>query len=144
MGKAKGKSIGVDQLSPYLRALMDEYDRDVFSFTVEATDKVAKDATRKLRQNSTGTFQNRTGNYRRAWRAELKKTHTSILATIYNKTEYRLTHLLEKGHAVKNRKGGPTVGQAKAYPHIAGVEEWAIEQFEIELAKAIERANSAI
>lgn len=149
MGKAKGKTIPVDQLSPYLRALMSDYEKDVYSFTVEATDKVSKDAMRKLRMNSTGAFKNRRGNYRRGWRAQLKKTSAgNVSATVYNKTDYRLTHLLENGHKVKNQFGGTkNSGKKKdtdAFPHIAGVEEWAIEQFELEIAMAIERANSAI
>lgn len=40
---------------------------------------------------------------------------------VYNKDQYRLTHLLEKGHNVPNNKRGKQ--RAAAYPHIAPLEE---------------------
>ncbi len=41
---------------------------------------------------------------------------------------YRLPHLLEYGHALRN--GGREVGHTKAYPHWKPAEEQAIRQFE--------------
>ena len=34
-----------------------------------------------------------------------------------------MTHLLEKGHAIKNKKGGISYGDVEAFPHIAPEEE---------------------
>lgn len=138
MARARGKVIGVNDFSPYLRALLDEYGKECLSVTISAADDVSREASHKLAINEKGAYTDRRGKYTRSWRAELRKTNTGVLATVYNKTEYRLTHLLENGHDVKNRKGGPVVGSAKPHPHIADVEEWAIEQFELEVAARIE------
>ena len=53
--------------------------------------------------------------YNKSWKYRKdRKKHQSI---IYNEKYYRLTHLLEKGHAFKNG------GRARAFPHIAPVAE---------------------
>lgn len=55
--------------------------------------------------------------YNSGWtRTQLKSTGKGYGITVHNK-RYQLTHLLENGHALK---GG---GRARAFPHIAPVEE---------------------
>lgn len=131
MGKTKGRVIGPADFSEYMKALLEEYGDDVFSATVEAEEKVSKEAVSRLK--SAGGFKNKLGRYRKGWRAELRKTRTSVLVTIFNKTDYQLTHLLEFGHVL------PQGGRAQAYPHIADVNDWAMEALELEIAEAIER-----
>ena len=46
--------------------------------------------------------------------------------------DYRLTHLLEKGH--KSRNGG----MVKARKHIAPVEQWVQEEFEKRVREAVQ------
>lgn len=138
MARARGKVIGVNDFSPYLVALLDEYGKECFSATIKAADEVSKKAKGKLSVNESHAYKDRRGKYTREWRAELRKTNSSVLATVYNKSEYRLTHLLEFGHDVKNKKGGDVLGEAKPHPHIKDVEAWAIEQFELEVAARIE------
>lgn len=59
--------------------------------------------------------------YNSSWavRKEKGKIKKGLLAVIHNKKYYRLTHLLEKGHAKVNG------GRTRAFPHIAPVEEKA-------------------
>lgn len=52
--------------------------------------------------------------YRQTWTSTFyPKEHKAI---VYNKQNYRLTHLLEHGHVVVNKKG--VVGWASPQPHI--------------------------
>lgn len=68
--------------------------------------KVAKS---DLRANSP----RKTGDYAKGWAYKIKDTaEGSYHGTVYNKTDYQLTHLLEKGHAKRNG------GRVAAIPHI--------------------------
>lgn len=146
MAKAKGKEIQPKDFSKYMNALLEEYGAEVASVTVTAADNVARSARKKLMQKTAGDFKDLTGDYRKGWRATLRKTHISVDARVYNATDYRLTHLLEKGHVIKNQfgvtKNEEKKKEADAHPHIANVNDWAIEQFELQLAEQLERLNS--
>lgn len=54
--------------------------------------------------------------YNDGWTAENKKGKGSSSTVVWNRTNYQLTHLLEKGHLVTNKKNG--IGWASPYPHI--------------------------
>ena len=118
-----------------MNALLKEYGDEVIEIAVSVADGTAKEARNKLRANSAGAFKNRTGRYRRGWRANLIRKNTSVLAQVYNATDYQLTHLLENGHDIV--RGGVVAGHAKAYPHIADVNNWAITAFESELYRRL-------
>lgn len=72
----------------------------------------------------------RTGAYAKSW--TVKKTDEnseSVTYVVHSKKKYRLTHLLENGHATRNG------GRTKAQPHIKPAEEKAIKS----LTENIER-----
>ena len=118
-------------ISEQLGEIFDEYTKEVRRATSNAQDKVAKEAVRKLRTTSP----KRSGKYAKGWSIKRTWTGTGIPdVTIHNKV-YQLTHLLEKGHVVRNKSG--TYGRAKAIPHIAPVERWAIEELPEEIKREL-------
>jgi len=65
------------------------------------------------------TSPDRTGKYKEGWTVDTKKDKKGqwYYCTVWNKTSYQLTHLLENGHLIVNKRGG--VGWASRKPHIA-------------------------
>lgn len=80
------------------------------------------------------------GKYRKGWRME---TDISALGkktvTIYNKTDYQLTHLLEKSHLTRD---GTTRTTPK--PHIKPAEEKYTEKFVEGVEEIIKNAGRSI
>ena len=63
--------------------------------------------------------------YRKSFKSTTTKD-TAYITTVevHSPKHYRLTHVLEHGHVVKNKKG-EVIGTAKAFPHLAPAEKEA-------------------
>ena len=128
------KKIKVDQLTKEIEKALTEF----VGVTEEACDKgvreTAKDAVQALRTahpSGSGQYGSWDKSYNRGWKVMQTKTDKRYhrKATIHNETDYQLTHLLEKGHALA---GG---GRTQAFPHIAPV----AEQCETDLLQNIKK-----
>jgi hypothetical protein len=125
----------IDNLADAILQELVNYSESVTEGVKKAVDTVAKEVNEEIKKHV--TFNEPTGKYVKAFK--VKKTYEGN----FNKGktwhvsggEYRLTHLLEKGHA---KVGG---GRTRAFPHIIYGEELAKRRME-ELAKeAIENAG---
>lgn len=116
------KKIKPDELS---KAILDELEKfkDV---TDEACRngvlETADEAVRELRNaHPAGSGEYHSWNeYNKGWKkrtSSKKSKATGIEAIVWNEKHYQLTHLLEKGHALRNG------GRSRAFPHIAPVEQ---------------------
>ena len=70
----------------------------------------------------------------------MKKNGLSVSGNIvnivvHNKTDYQLTHLLENGHVIRNKKGD--WGRTRPIKHIAPVEQWANSELPEEIERAL-------
>ena len=95
----------------------------------ELTDKAMKKAVRKtataVKNEISANAPKKTGRYQKSWTAKKVKENSHTLEmTVHSKDRYQLTHLLEKGHALRNG------GRARAFPHIAPAEEHGAEMLE--------------
>lgn len=87
---------------------------------LEATDEVAKESVKKLKQTSPI---GKSGDYAKNWKKKNEKGRMKVICTVYGADPtYRLAHLLEKGHA---KRGG---GRTDGIEHIAPVEAWAMDE----------------
>lgn len=122
---ARSRIIGIVDFSRTMENLLLEYGEEVNKVLDKSVETVAEAAADKLRGHRKFNPDRRpTGKYAASWKAEkLQKGRVYTEWVVHNVKHYRLTHLLEKGHPIKNQYGG-TKGSANAWPHIIDVEEW--------------------
>ena len=129
------KLTNIDNLAGAILEELQSYSEEVTTKVKKAVDVVAKEVNAEIKNHI--TFKEHTHEYVKAFR--IKKVTDSQ----YNSTktwhvsggQYRLTHLLEKGHATRNG------GRTKAYKHIEYGEELAIKRMQELTKEAIENAG---
>jgi len=120
--------INIDQLANEIAENLEYYTQNVVEKINVSSDKVAKEAVKKLKATSPKQY----GAYAKGWRQKEDKFNGQPnTRTVHNKTHYQLTHLLENGHA---KSGG---GRVEAFPHIGKAEEEVIREFTQGVEEAI-------
>ena len=126
-------SYTVDEFALAINEALQEFAGAVDYDVWYVTEKVAKQAAANVRDGIKSSGIKGTGAYRKSIRVRsLKEKRLVHKKIVYAKApEYRLTHLLEYGHATAN--GGRVNGQ----PHIGPAERWAVSEYERALKEAI-------
>lgn len=120
-------------VSKEIAKILDEEVERVKNAVDDAVIKVADAAVKELQETSPRSTRRTAGQYAKSWKKKEEQLATgSKSATIYNEKHYRLTHLLEFGHATVDGKRVP------AHPHIAAAEQKVIKEFEDEIRRGIE------
>ena len=111
------KKVSVDDLSKAILEELENYEGVTEEAAWKGVSDTSQTALKKLRSaHPAGSGEYGSWDkYNRGW--TVMKTKRDKTATIHNATDYRLTHLLEKGHAKVNG------GRTRAFPHIAPVAE---------------------
>ena len=124
-----GKTVTVDEMLEAVQDVLGGYVEEV----TEAVNRAAVSTALSTRDELRKTSPRRTGNYARSWTETTTENERNGLytATVHNKKHYRLTHLLEYGHALVSG------GRARAFPHIKPAEQKAIKQFTQKVEEAI-------
>lgn len=113
--------IKVDKLAGAIQNELRLYSDDVNKAVKSAVAKVSKETVDELQEKSP----KRTGAYRKDWTSQTAyESQRTKRDSVYNRKHYQVTHLLEKGHALR---GG---GRVRAYEHIKPAEEKAISKME--------------
>lgn len=115
--------------------MLNEYSSDIQESITEAAYKVAENGKNKLKVTSP----KRTGDYRKGWRVDKRGGKGYVHATIYNATDWQLTHLLEKPHAIRNQYG--SWGTSKPQVHIEPVEQECIQAYERDVEQIIKNGG---
>ncbi|EAA0289527.1 HK97 gp10 family phage protein [Listeria monocytogenes] len=117
----------VVEIAQSVKTMNQEFEKELADISKD----VAKKTVKKLKQDSP----KRTGDYAKSWTS--KKTNQTGQIVYAKDPEYRLTHLLENGHALRN--GGRKVGDVKAKKHIQKAEEEAVNEYIDEVARRLGR-----
>ena len=108
-----------ESVTAQMNELLDEVNKDVKNSAKRNIDRVSKESVQKLKNTSPV----KTGSYAKGWGT---KRMGEMDVIVHNRTDYQLTHLLENGHVIRNKKG--TYGRTHGIKHIAPVEEWAVDE----------------
>ena len=112
-----------------MKKLLDQVDKEVQKAMDVGMKQVAKEAVSKLKSSSP----RKTGKYARGWTTKQIDKNGIV---IHNSKHYQLTHLLENGHVIRNKKG--TYGRTSGIKHIQPVEQWASEELPRRIMEKIE------
>ncbi len=151
---SNSNKVSINNLGSEIMKYLKEYKEDIDDEVKETTNTLIKEACKELKQISPkadkvvylrkshskfgvgeANWQN-PGEYASSWTTAKrisKWSKNQYSKTAYNKEYYRLTHLLEFGHA--NRDGSRT----QPIPHIRKTEEKYKEKFKKELENKIRR-----
>jgi len=121
---ARTKSVAIQ-----MKQILDEFDDKVNEVLKNASEEVAEESADKLRNTSP----RRTGDYANGWAANRKGNGW----VVHNATNYQLTHLLENGHVIRNKKG--TYGRTSGIKHIKPVETWANREFQNKIERGLNK-----
>ena len=108
-----------ESVTAQMKELLDEVNKDVENSAKRNIQTVAKESAQKLKNTSP----RKTGSYAKGWGV---KRQGEMDVIVHNRTDYQLTHLLENGHVIRNKKG--TYGRTNGIKHIQPVEEWAVDE----------------
>lgn len=124
---ARRKTIKPIDLSAAIDSILAEYGDEVFDVLGIAIKETSEEAMDELRSvNKFSEKGHPTGAYSRGWEYLQKQvSRLKTEAVVYNEPHYRLTHLLENGHALK--RGGRKYGEVEGFEHIKPVNDKAQE-----------------
>lgn len=103
------------------------------------SDKVSKEAVKLIKKTSPKSKKKQdTHTYAEGWTRQKNKRGNLYEYTLYNASKPGLTHLLEKGHAVKPEPEDPDrKKRVEGKPHIKPAEEWASHELISRLEKKL-------
>lgn len=123
MAKRSGIS---DELVEILNEFVDEEEKIIQKVFKQTAD----DTKDMIKGTSPGN-----GEYASGWEVKTEASGMlggDVVYTVCNPSHYQLTHLLEKGHVVKNQFGTPTrpgkKKRTKAIRHIKPAEQWGNQE----------------
>ena len=134
-------NIRIDQLSDEVNKVLREYSdlaTDELKKAIKNAGKTVQSEIRATAPVHTGEYSGKKkqwrkpGAYAKSWTSRVTtESSTGATAIVYSPAHYRLTHLLENGHAKRNG------GRTRAFPHIAAAAEKGVEQLERDITRAL-------
>lgn len=128
------KRIKAEELEQALADIINDYADDVIKASQEAVETVGQIGVQKLQERAQKAGFKGT-KYIKSFRVKKERGRLGATSTLYS-TQYRIAHLLEHGHAIKNKEGN-VIGKTKAYEHWKTAEEETSNLLEDTIKKAV-------
>lgn len=126
-------NVRIDRLAAAIAEELEAYKQDITEGLKREIREAAETCKNEIKQNAPKL----TGDYKKSWRLkEAYESEEDIRIVIHSQKEYRLTHLLEYGHA--KRDGGRVIGRA----HIRPAEQHAEENLMKKVKVMVRGGNS--
>lgn len=119
--------VSIDELTPAVRAELEQYAWEVREAVNSAVVRVAKRCLAQIRRGAP----RRTGAYGKGWTMKTEKGRLRTVAVLYNRTRWFMTHLLENGY---QKAAG---GRVEGVPHVEPAERQAERELVEEIAGAL-------
>ena len=117
--------VSIDEFPGAIMEHLEEYVFMAAEEVKEAVRTVSEDVKAEIQAHAPV----KTGKYKASWTVtKVEETSQSLVNTVHSEKYYRLTHLLENGHA---KRGG---GRTRSFPHIAPGEDLAEKEL-VEIAE---------
>lgn len=125
--------VSIDNMASAIMRELETYANATGEVVSKTIDEVGKATAKEVKKNAEAKFGQ--GKYSRSWKYSRQNLHSSskFAGVVHaNEDGYRLAHLLENGHAM--RQGGRFEGR----PHIKPAEEWMEKELPSAIQKNIE------
>ena len=125
--------VPISQFSKEMQSILAQFENSVKTDLDDAMNETADEGVKKLKATSPKRKRRKKGaEYRKSWEKVKEDGHYFL-----RNKEYRLPHLLEKGHDIVIK--GTKRGYSPAQPHIKPVEEWCQKHLPERFRKKVER-----
>lgn len=127
-------NISIDQLADAITAQLNTFETSVRDGVKKAVDETMDEMIRETRS----TAQVRTGRYKRKISATVGENTLMKYSKVWHvkNPDYRLAHLLDKGHKLRNGR------RYEGNQHVQTAEQHAVENFQRKLEEVIHDAGS--
>lgn len=127
-------NISIDQLADAITAQLTTFETSVREGVKKAVDETMDEMIRETRS----TAQVRTGRYKRKISATVGENTLMKYSKVWHvkNPDYRLAHLLDKGHKLRNGR------RYEGNQHVQTAEQHAVENFQRKLEEVIHDAGS--
>lgn len=125
-------SFEIENLDPLERRMLNILRQDYPKETKKLVRSMTRDVLRLARSNTKIMIGTKTGYYKKHWKpGKLYKRGNNYYMRANNVSQH--AHLIESGHKVTKKKGGPKLGEARAF----GILEKSVKQFEPKIEKMV-------
>lgn len=129
----RNKTVKPDGLADALTAAISQYSDDLIKNMPDAVKEAAQETVKELKSKAGSLFKGQ--KYAKSFKIKKQSGPNGLTTYTVYSTEYRIAHLLEHGHVIKNQTGR-VYGMTAAHPHWQPAEEVGIKTLEEKLSDA--------